>query len=372
MIVLRTYIKRLLARPWTIVLTIAVPAFMVVVAGMGGGSDALRVAVIDLDESYLSELLVEAIEPVSILVELDQEELSGALIEGRLEYAMIIPRGMQESVVAGDPARIETYSLQGVQVTWSIRSAVDALLSAAHNVAAVTRGDAQEFVATMQRVRDGRYRVVTDTYRADHGALPATAAAGVSQLIGMLTLTMLLLTMATCLMFLGDVETGVFHRSLAGPVSLRRYMLETNGAFYCATVLQAVTATAAVRLLFPQLAPVAIAYLALILAVFALVAVSFALAIANLAGTARRTAIVTNLLIMPMAMLGGAFWPADIMPDFLQRIASFTPTRWTTAATQAALSGGGAPEVLPQVGILFLFALVFQLLGSWKPVDVSK
>ncbi|TVR52229.1 MAG: ABC transporter permease [Spirochaetaceae bacterium] len=372
MTVFKNYFNRITARPWLIVFTVAIPVLIVLIVSAGGGGNGMRVAFIDRDETFLSGMVRDALDPVAVFIDVEYDDVGTALVEGRIEYALVIPAGMQELVVSGERARVETFSLQGVQMTRSVRSAAHAVLSAAHNVALHVDGDVGAFTSAMARVREGRFALQTEAFRGDHGALSASAAAGLSQLIGMLTLTMLLMTTGSCLLFLKDVEDGTFHRTLAGPISVRRYILETNVAFFFAAALQAVAASLALRLTVPQLTPSALFTIVAILLAFALVAVSFTLAVANTMKTIKRTAIATNCLIMPMVMLGGAFWPFEIMPEYLQRIGAFSPTRWTTSATASALSGAAFVEILPHLGILLLFALVFQMLGSWRRVDVAK
>ena len=372
MTVFRTYVKRVVGRPWMIALTVAIPVLILVIVGAGGSGNAMRVALIDHDDTLLSRMVIEAVAPVATFVEVEEEEITSALVDGRIEYALVMPAGMQQQVIAGGRARVDAYSLQGVEMTRTVRSAADAVLSAAHNVARVVDGERDAFVAAMEGVRGGRFAVQTETYRSERGALGASEAAGLSQLMGLLTMTMLFLAMTTCLMFLSDIEKGTFHRTLAGPLSVRRYMLETNAAFFCATVLQAVAGALVLAMVFPQLSAEAVFSAGAILTAFAMVAVSFTLAVANTMKTVRRTGIATNFLIMPMVMLGGAFWPFEIMPDYLQRVGTFSPTRWATSATAAVLSGAPFTEIVPHLGVLVLFAVVFQLLGSWRRVDVAK
>jgi len=211
-----------------------------------------------------------------------------------------------------------------------------------------------------------------ETYREEGGALSSGEASGISQLIGLLTFTMLLTAMGTCLVFLKDINDGVFHRTLAGPVSLRRYIAETNAAFFCAALLQPIAAVGALRLVFPSLAWELLLAVGAVLAAFALVAVSFTLAVANAMKTVKRTAVTINVVSLFLVMLGGAFWPFEIMPEVLQRIGSFSPVRWATSATATVLGGSPLPAILPQLGVLVLFAAVFQLLGAWRRVDVAR
>lgn len=365
------YIRRLVRRPLTLALTAVVPALIVLAVGSTTSGARMRAAVVDRDGSALSAMVRDAVGQAAALIELGYEDIEDALVEGRIEYALALPAGMQDSVAAGNRAVVEEFSLPGVGMTRAARSAADAVLSVAHNLARQADGDPKALERYLAGVGEGAYSLAFEP-SGDQARAPAVdQAEGLAQLLGLLTLTMLFSSLGASLMFLKDIEAGTYRRVLTGPVSAPRYALEASLAFFAASGLQAVAAGAALRLSFPTLATGALLAVTAALLCFALVAVSFTQALANAFRTPKRTAVATNFLAMPMAMLGGAFWPFDIMPEYLRRAGSFMPTRWASLAAADALSGAGPAELAPKLGVLLLFALVFQLLGAWGRVDAA-
>jgi ABC-2 type transport system permease protein len=67
-------------------------------------------------------------------------------------------------------------------------------------------------------------------------------------------------------------------------------------------------------------------------------------------------------------MLGGCFWPREIMPKALQQLANFTPVTWVLKASEKLLYGSSINAIGSEIGILLLFALVFLIAGSNKKV----
>jgi ABC-2 type transport system permease protein len=68
------------------------------------------------------------------------------------------------------------------------------------------------------------------------------------------------------------------------------------------------------------------------------------------------------LATMIMAALGGCWWPLEIVPETVQRIAHITPVAWALAALHQLISfGGGLREILPALGVLAGFAAVANL-----------
>ncbi|MBN8506778.1 MAG: ABC-2 transporter permease [Burkholderiales bacterium] len=107
--------------------------------------------------------------------------------------------------------------------------------------------------------------------------------------------------------------------------------------------------------------------LLLLLVSTALLTASFGLMIAALGRTPEATrglAIVATLL---MVMLGGAWVPSFIFPEWLQTVTLFIPTRWAVDGLDAMTWRGlGLDAALPAVGVLLGFALAFALLALWR------
>lgn len=75
--------------------------------------------------------------------------------------------------------------------------------------------------------------------------------------------------------------------------------------------------------------------------------------------------IVLNILVANlMAALGGCWWPLELVPPGLRTASFIFPTGWTMDAFHKIISFGyGLPEILPHIGFLALFSLVFLLLA---------
>ncbi len=109
------------------------------------------------------------------------------------------------------------------------------------------------------------------------------------------------------------------------------------------------------------------------LAVFLILACS-ALAAAAI-GTAMGTFIksegqASGLSIMAgmlMGMLGGCWFPLELFPPVMQKIAMIFPTYWSMQGLlDLLLRGGGLINVLPEAGVLLGFAMIFFSIGVWR------
>lgn len=72
--------------------------------------------------------------------------------------------------------------------------------------------------------------------------------------------------------------------------------------------------------------------------------------------------LMTTLIATPIAMISGAFWPVDFMPESLQLISKLSPMRWTLEILKDLDRGKTLMDNLMPIGILFGFVVVFFLI----------
>jgi len=71
-----------------------------------------------------------------------------------------------------------------------------------------------------------------------------------------------------------------------------------------------------------------------------------------------------NLIGLTLAPLGGAWWPLEIVPDFMQRIGHLSPVAWAMDGFQDLIFNQGTlMDVLPEIGVLLAIALLLFGIG---------
>ena len=64
------------------------------------------------------------------------------------------------------------------------------------------------------------------------------------------------------------------------------------------------------------------------------------------------------------ALIGGCMFPSDWLPQFVRTVAHAVPQFWAMIGYQDLLVRGyGLLEVLPSIGMLLLFAVVFFVIA---------
>jgi len=91
---------------------------------------------------------------------------------------------------------------------------------------------------------------------------------------------------------------------------------------------------------------------------------SIGLLVGAVAKTQQAATAMTNLIILPMAFLGGAFIPLTFAPQWIQQVSYVMPLRYLVVGMQNVMSRGDGPaSALPAMAILLGFAAVLTLIA---------
>ena len=100
---------------------------------------------------------------------------------------------------------------------------------------------------------------------------------------------------------------------------------------------------------------------------FSLMTASFGLLIAAFGKTPEAARGIAIFATLVMVMLGGAWMPSFMFPQWLQDLTLFVPTRWAVDGFDAMTWRGlGLSAALPSIAVLLLFSLGFGALASWQ------
>jgi ABC-2 type transport system permease protein len=100
---------------------------------------------------------------------------------------------------------------------------------------------------------------------------------------------------------------------------------------------------------------------------FALAMVSLGILLATFVRTQGQASSLVVGLSMAMAALGGAWFPLEVAPQLYRQVVQVLPSKWAMRAyTDILVRSADLAAVLPYVGILLGFAVVFIATGVWR------
>jgi ABC-2 type transport system permease protein len=160
---------------------------------------------------------------------------------------------------------------------------------------------------------------------------------------------------------------GLWKRLRAAPLS-RRMLLATrivSGALI-ATVLLMLIYAAAMSFFGVRIDGSVIGFLGVGIA-FSLLTASFGLLIAALGRTPEATRGLAIFATLILVMLGGAWVPTFVFPEWLQTASLFVPTRWAVDGLDAMTWRGlGLDAAIAPIGVMLLFSAIFAGLAMMR------
>lgn len=162
---------------------------------------------------------------------------------------------------------------------------------------------------------------------------------------------------------LKDYQERVILRILCSPISKQSYIMQSILSIFSITFLQLIffvlLCSYAFRLTFGTNIFIVISVLSICSFMF----VAFAVMFISIVNDMRKLASLNSMVVTIMCMLGGCYWPLNIMPKFLQKIALFFPTTYAVSLTKNVLTGKTIKSMMVDIGIITAFCLFFALAG---------
>jgi ABC-2 type transport system permease protein len=184
---------------------------------------------------------------------------------------------------------------------------------------------------------------------------------------GMSVQFILMMGMETGIVLLMQRQSGLWKRLRAAPVS-RAIILAarvSSTTIYSALTFFVVFAFA--RLVFGVRVEGGLPAFILIAAAVGLMTASFGLLVAAFGRTIEATRSLAMLATILMVMLGGAWVPAFLFPQWLQKVTFAIPARWAVEALDGVTWRGlGFDAAIAPIVAMLGFAVVFAALAVWR------
>ena len=348
----------------------------------GSGSAGVPLAVADADHSTISAQLVAALRAQrGLAITTVDVPIAGQAADPGAR--LLIPVGFGAAIQAGLPKALqlgnETSDANGIAVRQSIDAASGQLASTvtAARVATDQANGLRPFATDAERaafftaaLKSADAIVAAPTLQSVVTTAPESApiASGFSQQSpGELVTWTLITLLGISEVLVNERLGGTLRRLLITPTRPIAIILGKVFGRYALGLLQMAILIGIGSTVFGVdwgRSPVA---LLLVVLAFALAAVALGMFLGALARTRQQALQLTILCSMLLAALGGAWFPIEMAPDAFRAAASILPTTWAMSGFNAVIMQGAGPlVVLPWVGLLVAFAVVFFGLASWR------
>ncbi len=340
------------------------------------------------DNTTLANNLVAALEQSKSarVVVMTRSEAETAFAAREAPALLRIPAGFEQALLAGETAVLHFVQLpnnnNGNVAAQAVQTAVGHIsqpLAAARSAtaeAATRRPFATEqartafFNASLQMAQELAQAIpervaLTQPEAANRNinSYDPAAQSSAGQLITWVFIPLL----GTSALFAFERSKGTLRRLLTTPTSKATFMLGAISSNYLQSLVQMAILIAFGIFVMGVNWGQSIPALTLLLATFALTAASFGVMLATFVTTTSQANNLSIMLGMSMALLGGCWWPMELFPPLMQTIVKLLPTTWAMQGlTDLAVRGQGISGILPEAGVLLIFAILFLSIGLWR------
>jgi len=381
---------------------LAIPVGMTIILGIfipsGDGPSQIRVDLINHDSGEVAAQFLQSLRQANssiVLCPLDNDEEDFCQLEGSstlgseqaLErvregdsLALIeIPAGFSEQVRAFEPAQIRYVSLETFSAPSYIRQAVEAALTRVNGAVVASRIGSAVLPSSIndegypQRVYSRAVGLWEENLAGVDFVLSAGAATdptarpdvgGFGQSVpGMGSMFALFTVLGGMATLVGEKKQWTLQRLATMPISraqllggkiLSRFSL---GALQYGVVF-AIGIVAGLNFGRDLVA------LVLVILAFTLTCTALSFALGSLLKNEQQAAGMTNLLGLTLAPLGGAWWPLELVPDFMRTVGHVSPVAWAMDSyTSLMFRNGDLQDVLVPLLVLACMSAVFFAVG---------
>ncbi|MBC6936459.1 MAG: ABC transporter permease [Chloroflexi bacterium] len=368
--------------------------FFIGLANGGFGGDGvvkIRLDVFDQDNSALSGQLLgdlRAANEALILCPMDggednacrlngttlTEELAAERVKnGTTQATIIIPAGFGEAALAGQPVSLIYRSQETPGQASPALGALQAVVQRVGGAAVAAQVAVQTTGSLAVEDEDGFKQAVYDDASALWNSLPPTVSfsesaakegrrpSGFSQSVpGIGTMYVMAATVVVMFVFIQERKQWTFQRILTMPVAPWQFVGGKLLARFINGMIQYGVAFAFGLIVGAYFGDSPLA-LVMVMVAFALCSTALGLLFATLVKTEQQAGSVINLVVLIAAPLGGAWWPLEIVPEWMRTVGHISPIAWAMDAFRSVIFYGGGVEsvVTPVLVLLGMTAVLF-------------
>ena len=399
----RNFVQLSLRSPITLIMAFVMPVIFTAALGAatGGfsrpsGDDRTQILVINEDDGALATAILKAVDSSSV-IRLRQPAAGetlpaskAAALEKLDDYdrLLFLPAELSATLLAGQAVSGEFYVANRNEQTRAAQAEIAAIFAqvgSAVQTAKLVTEQAEKltpFVNPAERASYFTQALSSAQRKQAESAVTirrelAVAAGGAEATLipdgtnqsspGSLVNFGLVNLLSCAIVFVNERVNGTLRRLVTSPLSKFTLLAGTIVGPVVMGILQTVLLVGVGQWVFGVAwgrSPLALAVVAL---AFILAGVSMGIFISTLVRTGDQAVSMMIGASMSMAALGGAWWPLEITPPFMQRIGHFFPSAWAMDGFQAViLRGASVAQVALPTLVLLGFAAFFFLLGIWR------
>jgi ABC-2 type transport system permease protein len=324
----------------------------------------VNIGVLDYDNSLLSHDFKQYMKEelnYNLLENDSYDDLTTELIDKDISVIIEIPKGLHKTVLTESKPEILITSLEDYENAAFIEAYINSYISSILILAAGVQGNQKAFDQLLGDYRDVNI-ILNQSAAGTINKEEVFGKNGFINSVGFFLMFIFTISVVLAFMVEDDRLKGVFSRIQVTPVKPVQYIIG-SGIFGLLLCFVQVGLFVAFIVLKDIKTGVPVGIILLMLMLFSLFTVCFSILVAL--ATRSKNAITAIIIGFSTVgcILGGAYFPLDMAPDSLQKMARILPQYWFMDAFRR-LQVDSVANIYPNIIILSLFIILSFLIGA--------
>ena len=345
-------------------LVLPVVIIMVTMNAYGSGNSKINIGINNKDingviaKDFIQEIKNQDKYNVKMV---EEKEIKNLIADSSVDCVLTIPENFDEGIYNNSLSKLDISSIKGLDATGFIQSYVNYYIKNLLSLSKASEGNKDIFNKLYAGFKNENLKLHTNLVK-DQSRNNRTAIGSV----GFLIMFMLLGASTTSGLILKEKRERTYFRIFSTPVNSKIYIGANILANMFLMLIQSSLVIVSSKYIFKLDMGVPDLQLLAILLGFGFVCVTLGILMVAFSGTSYQASTMATIITVPTCMVSGCFWPKELMPDFMQKIANFLPQTWALQAIKQLQEGKTFIDVVPCLVILMAFALSFFLIGMYK------
>jgi ABC-2 type transport system permease protein len=370
-------IGRLMKKRQSYLLMFAMPLLFTLIFGSllsGSEEEKMKILLVDEDQTALSKALYVDLKNENNLFDLQKSSITKAsqMLESKqIPGLIVIKKGFQDEMLQTGTPLVSFQKMPELTSSATIIGYVSDKLAKMNIQVTASKNWSQYSGESWQVMYAGMEKQNSQPLAINQVNIDKKESApqmnGMSaRAAGFAIMFVMIMMMSVTGTILEARKNGVWYRLLATPASKFEIAFGYLLSFFLIGWIQFGVLMFATHFMFGVSwgNPISIVMLVSAL-LFAIVGMG--LLIAGMVKTVEQQASIGNLVVVSTCMISGVYWPIEIEPVFMQKMAEFLPQTWAMKGfTEIIANGGGLLDIVDSLAVLLGFALVFLFVGMKK------
>jgi len=349
-----------------IIVYLILPVVIIIFAmsAYGSGNSKINIGILNKDingvlaRDFINEIKKQDRYNVKMV---EQKQINNLVANSTVECVLIIPENFDESIYSNTFSKMDISSIKGQDATGFIQSYVNYYIKNLLSLSKASSGNKDNFNKLYAGFKNETLKLNVNLIKDE-----STSKLAAISSIGFLIMFMLQGASTTAGLILKEKRERTYFRIFSTPVNSKIYIGANVLANMLMMLIQSILVIASSKYIFKLDMGVPDLQLLAILLTFGFVCVTLGIFMVSFSTTTYQASTMATIIGVPTCMISGCFWPKELMPDFMQKIANFLPQTWALQAIKQLQNGDTFVAVLPCLAILIAFSLSFFLIGIYK------